>query len=118
MNQNEYNSYNLFQLERTLKQHLVSYCNVLQNFVKNSGGKIYPARDTGRRWPIPGLFRGIRDGWQPYGLRCSASPVLTATGFVNGRWQSSIPPHNPDPLTDHQKNYIIVVTRNYSRVAN
>jgi len=27
----------------------------------------------------------------------SASPVLTATGFVNGRWQ------NPHPLTDHQK---------------
>jgi len=28
--------------------------------------KIYPARDTGRRSPIPGLSRGIRDGWQPY----------------------------------------------------
>jgi len=28
--------------------------------------KIYPARDTGRRRPIPGLSRGIRDGWQPY----------------------------------------------------
>jgi len=24
-----------------------------------------------------------------YGLRGSASPVLTATGLVNGRWQSS-----------------------------
>ena len=27
------------QLERTLKWHLVSYCIVLQNFVKNSGKK-------------------------------------------------------------------------------
>ena len=26
-----------------------------------------------------------------HGLRGSASPVLTATGFVNGRWQFSIP---------------------------
>ena len=26
-----------------------------------------------------------------HGLRGSASPVLTATGFVNGRWQYSTP---------------------------
>ena len=26
-----------------------------------------------------------------HGLRGSASPVLTATGFVNGRWQFSTP---------------------------
>ena len=26
-----------------------------------------------------------------HGLRGSASPVLTATGFVNGRWQVSTP---------------------------
>ena len=39
-----------------------------------------------------------------HGLRGSASPVLTATGFVNGRWQfSTPPPQNPHPLTDHQK---------------
>ena len=38
-----------------------------------------------------------------HGLRGSASPVLTATGFVNGRWQFSTPPQNPHPLTDHQK---------------
>jgi len=27
--------------------------------------KVYPAREAGRRKPIPGLSRGIRDGWQP-----------------------------------------------------
>jgi len=37
-----------------------------------------------------------------HGLRGSASPVLTATGFVNGRWQFSTP-QNPHPLADHQK---------------
>jgi len=37
-----------------------------------------------------------------HGLR--GSPVLTASGFVNGRWQFSTPaPQNPHPLTDHQK---------------
>jgi len=35
---------------------------------------------------------------------CTVGPVLTATGFVNGRWQfSPPPPQNPHPLTDHQK---------------
>jgi len=36
-----------------------------------------------------------------HGLRGSASPVLTATGFVNGRWQFSIPHriHTPWPIT-------------------
>ena len=38
-----------------------------------------------------------------HGLRGSASPVLTATGFANGRWQFSTPPQNKHPLTDHQK---------------
>ena len=33
----------------------------------------------------------VRSGWQYHGLRGSASPVLTATGFVNGRWQFSTP---------------------------
>ena len=36
-----------------------------------------------------------------HGLRGSASPVLTATGFVNGRWQFSTPTES-NPLTDHQ----------------
>jgi len=36
-------------------------------------------------------------------LHGSASPVLTATGFVNGRGQFFDPPQNPHPLTDHQK---------------
>jgi len=35
-------------------------------------------------------------------LRGSASPVLTATGFVNGKWQFSTP-QNRHPSTDHQK---------------
>jgi len=35
-------------------------------------------------------------------LRSIASPVLIATGFVNGRGQS-LTPQNPHPLTDHQK---------------
>ena len=34
-------------------------------------------------------------------LRGSASPVLTATGFVNGKWQFSTP-QNRHPSTDHQ----------------
>ena len=33
----------------------------------------------------------------------SASPVLTATGFVNGKWLFSTPPQNRHPSTDHQK---------------
>ena len=43
-----------------------------------------------------------RQNWQDYhGLRGSASPVLTATGFVNGRWQFSTPHriHTPWPIT-------------------
>jgi len=36
-------------------------------------------------------------------LRGSASPVLTATGFVNGKGQFSTPPQNRHPSTDHQK---------------
>ena len=40
---------------------------------------------------------GLHDN---HGLRSSASPVLTATGFVNGRWQFSTP-HGIH--TDHQK---------------
>jgi len=38
-----------------------------------------------------------------HGLRGSASPVLVATGFVNGRWQFSTPHRIHTPLTDHQK---------------
>ena len=36
-----------------------------------------------------------------HGLRASASPVLTATGFVNGRWQFSTPHriNTPWPIT-------------------
>jgi len=38
----------------------------------------------------------------PHGLRGSASPVLTAIGLVNGRWQFSTP-YRIDPSTDRQK---------------
>ena len=38
-----------------------------------------------------------------HGLHGSASPVLTATGLVNGRGQFSTRPQNPHTLTDHQK---------------
>jgi len=31
------------------------------------------------------------------------SPVLKATGLVNGKWQFSTPPQNPHPLPDKQK---------------
>jgi len=43
----------------------------------------------------------IRPSFVYHGLRGSASPVLTATGFVNGRWQFSTPYriHNPRPIT-------------------
>ena len=55
---------NLFRLERTLNSlsyRIAELCKIFRE-------KIYPARDTGRRKPIPGLSRGIRDGWQPYEL--------------------------------------------------
>jgi len=38
-----------------------------------------------------------------HGLRGSASPVLMATGFVNGRAILTPPPQNPHHSTDHQK---------------
>jgi len=43
-------------------------------------------------------------------LRGSASPVLTATGFVNGRGQYLLPPQNPHPLTNHQKKSLLEIT--------
>ena len=38
-------------------------------------------------------------GLHCHGLHGSASPVLTATGFVNGRWQFSTPPTESTPIT-------------------
>ena len=38
-----------------------------------------------------------------HGLRGSASPVLTATGFVNGRWQFSTPHRINTPWTITKK---------------
>ena len=44
-----------------------------------------------------------------HGLRGSASPVLTATGFVNGRWQFSTPTEST-PLDRAPKNLLLVIT--------
>ena len=44
-----------------------------------------------------------------HGLRDSASPVLTATGFVNGRWQFSTPTEST-PLDRLPKNLVQVIT--------
>jgi len=43
-----------------------------------------------------------------HGLRGSASPVLTATGFVNGRWQFSTPTEST-PLDRSLKNLLLVI---------
>ena len=43
-----------------------------------------------------------------HGLRGSASPVLTATGFVNGRWQFSTP-YRIRPLDRSPKNLVQVI---------
>jgi len=44
-----------------------------------------------------------------HGLRGSASPVLTATGFVNGRWQFSTPTEST-PLDRSPENLLLVIT--------
>jgi len=44
-----------------------------------------------------------------HGLLDSASPVLTATGFVNGRWQFSTPTEST-PLDRSPKNLVRVIT--------
>ena len=51
-------------------------------------------------------------GWwktNNHGLRGSASPVLTATGFVNGRGQFSTPTEST-PLDRSPKNLLLVIT--------
>jgi len=45
-----------------------------------------------------------------HGLRGSASPVLTATGFVNGRGQFSTPHTESTPLDRSPKNLLLVIT--------
>jgi len=46
-----------------------------------------PTYEAGHRLVTCSMFFSTFD----HGLRGSASPVLTATGFVNGRWQFSTP---------------------------
>jgi len=48
--------------------------------------------------------------WWYHGLRGSASPVLTATGFVSGRGQFLTTHKSQHPLTDHQKKLLLVIT--------
>ena len=43
-----------------------------------------------------------------HGLRGSGSPVLTATGFVNGSWQFSTPTEST-PLDRSPKNLLLVI---------
>ena len=50
----------------------------------------------------------VRDRRMVHGLRGSASPVLTATGFVNGRWQISTPTEST-PLYRSPKNLVQVI---------
>jgi len=47
--------------------------------------------------------------WYYHGLRGSASPVLTATGFVNGRGQI-LTPTESTPLNRSPKNLLLVIT--------
>jgi len=44
-----------------------------------------------------------------HGLRGSASPVLTATGFVNGRWRQFSTPTESTPLTNNEKKLLLVI---------
>ena len=82
----------------------------IQNMVRSLSTKLVDGRDSGvETWGSCGSMNrgpellGAGPGWCHHGLRGSASPVLTATGFVNGRWQFSTPPTESTPLTDHQK---------------
>jgi len=47
-----------------IASRIVLYC--IAELCEKFRQKIYPARDTGRHRPIPGLSRVFRDGWQPY----------------------------------------------------
>jgi len=74
--------------------HVWSYC--FRSVLRNACGKPY-ARCIS-------IF-------SDHGLRGSASPVLTATGFVNGRWQFSTPPPTESTLLDRPpKNLLLVIT--------
>ena len=51
----------------------------------------------------------VHDVIRHHRLRGSASPVLTATGFVNGRWQFSTPTEST-PLDRSPKYLLLVIT--------
>jgi len=56
-------------------------------------------------WDLGGGGSKGWSDWRSLITGCaSASPVLTATGLVNVEWQNSTsPPQNPHPVTDHQR---------------
>ena len=58
--------------------------------------------------PAPFIMRAAAKQNYDHGLRGSASPVLTATGFVNGRWQFSTPTEST-PLDRSPKKLLLVI---------
>ena len=65
----------------------LNVCHVYQLFLWQMGRRCVC-------WPIWSIClscSALSFGLLHHGLRGSASPVLTATGFVNGRWQFSTP---------------------------
>ena len=58
---------------------------------------------------ISGIDRTVAHRRRDHGLRGSASPVLTVTGFINGRWQFSTPTEST-PLDRSPKNLLLVIT--------
>jgi len=74
---------------------VVSYTNFGDHRLSGfwvAGGQISPSPIDFHRRPYNTLALPCERVTAVYhGLRGSASPVLTATGFVNGRWQFSTP---------------------------
>jgi len=91
--------------------HILLYCemmaHILSRLSANSGWSFAA---------LPHIFSRSRTSsllsiWQLLynGLRGIASPVLTATGFVNGRWQFSTPTEST-PLDQSPKKLVQVIT--------
>jgi len=92
-------------------------CSFLHTFCNNSY-----ARDDQRNNPeqvIEGstVSSKICERRRHHVLRGSASPVLTATGLVNGRWRFSTPTEST-PLTDRQKMSQVITSATPTGVPN
>ena len=80
-------------------------------------------RRTGKRTDLRPMHRpcsvnyagSANEAYTYHGLRGSASLVLTATGFVNGRWQFSTPTEST-PLDRSPKNLVEVITSATARL--